>query len=182
MERAAAGGETVHVTVAQREAGAPVLPQDAGIFEHDARPEFPVNALNERHRVARIVDCPHPDGIAVLRRDRPGQRRFGIDPGGPGIEIGGFQEIRRVDIHRRRVLDMGIADDKGLLDGLDQPVNMGETLGVFHAQPVEQTEDHQRGQPLRRWRHVPDRAGRELHRERRTCQRFMGGQVIRRYG
>jgi hypothetical protein len=57
-----------------------------------------------------------------------------------------------------------VADGEGALGRLDQAVDVLEPLAALDPEAVEQAEDDQRGEPLRRRRHVVD--GRVLERER----------------
>ena len=59
---------------------------------------------------------------------------------------------------------VGIGDDavahaEGALGRFDDAMDVLEAFGLLHAQPVEQREDDERGQPLRRRRRVVERAG-----------------------
>ena len=65
-----------------------------------------------------------------------------------------------------RIGDGAVAHAKGALGGFDQAVDVLEALGLADAQAIEQRQDHQRGQPLRRRRRIVKRAGLDRDAER----------------
>ena len=60
--------------------------------------------------------------------------------------------------------DRAVAHAQRALCRLDQPVHVIETFRLLDAEPVEQREDDQRGEPLRRRRRVVERAGGDRRR------------------
>ncbi len=62
--------------------------------------------------------------------------------------------------------DETIAHAEGALGRFDQAVDVLETLGLRDAQAIEQREDHQRRQALRRRRRIVERAGCDRDAER----------------
>ncbi len=70
----------------EREAGAPVLPGDPGLLQHDAGAELPIEALDEADRAALAVDRAQPDGVAARIGIGPGRGTGGVDRGGHPVE------------------------------------------------------------------------------------------------
>ena len=180
VERLASGRQPVGTAVGETHAGAAILPDQPGLRQHQARAELPVKALDEADRPPRLVDRAHPDGVAVGPGRRPGGGRPAVDAARGLVERSRRQPVRRVDFHRRGVAEMRVAQDKGLLGRLDDPVDMGESLRflALQAEPVDQPQDHQRGRALGRRRHVVDRAGREIDGQRGAPERTVAGQVV----
>ena len=141
---------------------------DAGARQDDARAELEIDRLDEG------------DGAGRSGRSRPsrpcrpsGRRADRAKPGAcrswsasasshAGVEIG--LEVAG----EGRVGDLAVADHPGALGRLDQAVDVLEALGALDLQPVEQAEDDERGDALRRRRHVEhgrigDRDGERRH-------------------
>ena len=81
---------------------------------------------------------------------------------------------------------VGIGDDavahaEGALGRFDQAVDVLETLRLRDAQAIEQRQDHQRGQPLRRRRRIVKRAGLDAHAERLRDDGFEFFQIGARH-
>ena len=181
MERLAARRQPVRPAVREAHARAAVLPDQPGLRQHDPRAELPVEALDEADRPAGLVDRAHPDGVAVRPRLRPWRGGAPVDPPRRLVEGFGREPVCRVDLHRRRVAEMRVAQEKGALGRLDDQVDMRETvrLLVLQTEPVDQPEDHQRGRALGRRRHVVDRAAGEIDRERGQALCPVAGEVVR---
>src|SRR3546814_10733918 len=65
----------VDITRRETEAGAAILPGDAGAGQHEARAEFPIEALDKADRETVAVGRAEPDGIPRLGRTRPRRGR-----------------------------------------------------------------------------------------------------------
>ena len=67
--------------------------------------------------------------------------------------------------------DDAVAHPEGALGGFHDAVDVLEAFGLLDAQAVEQRQDDERGQPLRRRRRVIERARFDAHAERRIDPR-----------
>ena len=72
---------------------------------------------------------------------------------------------------------MAIAPEEGLLGRLDQPMDMREVVRRLPVEPVEQGEDQERGDALRRRRAVMERAVARSDVQRRRPRGAMMGEV-----
>ena len=154
VRRPPAGLERVDRLVVEREGRAAVLHEDAGARQDAARAIFPIDRLDIGNREPARVDGAHPHRIALARRRRQGggavhanRRRFprqrrrrekGADVVAQAIEVG-------ADI---------VADGEGTLGRFDQRVDMREAAVAADAEPLENAEDDERGEALRRRRRV----------------------------
>jgi hypothetical protein len=64
------------------------------------------------------------------------------------------QEPRRIAGHPRGVADLCVPHQEGQLRRLHEAMDMVEALAFGHPQAVEQRQDHQGGEPLRRGRKI----------------------------
>src|SRR5450759_2713826 len=80
-----------------------------------------------------------------------------------------------------RIGDKTVAHAEGPLSGFDQAVDVLETLRLSDAQTIEQSEDDQRRQPLRRRRRVVERAGLDLDAQRLGNPRLVFLQIGARH-
>lgn len=69
-----------------------------------------------------------------------------------------FQQALNIDIEVARVGDMGVAQAKGQLGGLNDAVDGHRLVGLGHRQAIGNAENGQRYQPLGRRREVPQLA------------------------
>ncbi|OIQ82256.1 hypothetical protein GALL_359510 [mine drainage metagenome] len=179
VEGFAPGFEGVEVGRVEREADAAVLPGDAGVAQHHAGAEFPVDALDETHGAACAVDRAHPDGVAGCGGLGPGQGGAHVDVGGERVERGVAEVAGRVAGHAARVGDHLVAHAEGALGGLDEAMQVRVAFALGHAEALVDAEDHQRCQALRRWGQVVGRAVAQAHGERGNRLRRIGREVGR---
>ena len=99
-------------------------------------------------------------------RRRPARRLAAVDLRGLGFEEGAIEKA----LGRRRqaggIGDDAVAHAKRPLGRLDQPVDVLEAFRLRDAKALEQRQDDERGEPLRRRRRVVERARLERHAQR----------------
>ncbi len=95
----------------------------------------------------------------------PGRGAVHVDRSGFGGERLGRQPVTPSGGHRRGVAEMRVAEDEGPLRRFDEAVDVSEAVRFGDAEPLENAEDHHRGNALRGRRHVEDRAGFQLERQ-----------------
>ena len=108
---------------------------------------------------------------------RPWQGLLGVNAGGQPVQHVIVQIGLRILDHRSGITDDPVADNKGLFGGFHHAVDMGEALGLAHLQAVEQSQNHQGRQALRRRREVEHPRARHIHRQRLAPLGVVGIQV-----
>src|SRR2546425_8920165 len=101
MCRALARGEPVRVDRIEREEGAAVLQEHAGIAGHDARPELVIETLDHANGVTLLVGGDERDGVAVGGRPVRWARRTQTDPGPAPGQTRGVETARHRDLRER---------------------------------------------------------------------------------
>ena len=86
-------------------------------------------------------------------------------------------EERSNIISERRIGDLGIADGIGPFCRLDQAVDVVEALPPRHFQAIEQTENDERGDALRRRWRIEERRIFEAKRQRLAQPRPVSGEI-----
>jgi hypothetical protein len=111
---------------------------------------------------------------------RPGQRASAVDACSELVENRGAKKILGALRHRRRIADNAIAHDERLLGRFDQAVHVVKAFGLRNAQPLEQRQDHQRRQALRRRREIEQLRPLYADRKRPAPRSTMGGEIVDR--
>ena len=133
------------------EARAAVVQRDAGARHHHAGAEAAVVRLDVRHHAALGVGRAQVDGAAHWRCAggvAPGALR--VDQARAFAQVGGLEQLRRRELHVRRVTHVRLQVGEGQAHGFDLEVHArGGTDGrVFVGQVFEHAQRHQRRDAL----------------------------------
>ena len=181
VERPAAGRQSVQRLGVERETRAAVLHQHAGCRQHAAGTEFPIERLDVGDDEARCIRRAHPDGVARALRRRPARGFFSIDLLSLDVEKFRCQKMGEIAVDLIRIGDKTVAHAEGALGGFDEAVNVIEAFGLADTQAIEQRQNHERCQALRRRRRVVERAGSDLDAERLGDPRLVFLQIGARH-
>ena len=138
----------------------------AGPRQHAARAPLPIERLDVGDRKPVAVDRAHPDRVALGACEREGRGPAHVDHRRLALEDLGPEELRRIVPQPVGIGADPVADRKGALHRLDQPVVVLDRLGAPDAEPLVNAEDEERRETLGRRREVVQARGLELHRER----------------
>ena len=169
MKRLFAWRQRQQMCGVETERGAAVLPDDPAIRQYDAAAKLMIKTLNKGDRQPAAVHHPHPDGVAGAFSRPPGGGLPIVDVIGQLLERLRVEQALNIHVEMTGVGNVGIAQAKSLLGGLDDTVHGLRVIGIVHRQPVGNPEDRQRDQSLRWRRQIPQFAVLVLKLQRRRA-------------